>query len=252
MKSEKTEKYEHLLKNTLLTQESLSTEGAAELLGVSVSTARRLFLNLQESGDAIRCFGGICRREGDYSFDALNTASANEKLKIGNFAFSILPESGAIYLDGGTTVARLATSIAEAGGRKDPIFTNSLVNLNLLSSCCDVQIIGGRYRENRRDFCGFLAEESVKRLHFSACFLGADALDMENGFSATDFDTAKLNSTVLGCSDLRCVLIDSSKFGKTAFVKYATTDMVTHIITDAPPKKPFNSTNNLPKLLVAN
>ena len=220
-------------------QGSLTTEDAAALLEVSVSTARRLFSKLEERGEAIRRYGGICLPlGGDYSFDALAAKNVAAKDAIACRALEFLPESGVVYLDGGTTVARFAAVVAERRNERLSIFTNSLVNLSLFAGKCPVWLVGGEYRENRKDFCGFLAEEAIERVHFSACFLGADAFAAGRGFMTTDFETARLNSLVLRSSDLRCALLDASKFGAASFVRYADAADFSLLVSDAPPAAP--------------
>lgn len=233
-------KNESLLMEMLDKRNQLTTEEVADLLKISLSTVRRLFIKLEEKGDALRTFGGICKNtvsHGDYSYNELATRQVEDKYAIAKAAVSLVEENDIIYLDGGTTVAVLAHEIAEKISAKELnsiiIFTNSLVNLDCLAEICTVNLIGGKFRPNRKDFCGYIAEEAIKCLHFTKCFLGADAYEASKGFTTTDFDTARLNSLVASMSDFSCLVIDSTKFGRSSFVRFADLSDISMIITDS-------------------
>ncbi len=213
--------------NQLEIQPRLTTAEATELLDVSEATVRRLFTKMAGEGTVIRTFGGISlpqRSPPAYSYEALQRQNTAAKAEIAQKALALCRPGEVIYLDGGTTLAALAGALAEAleEGKLENIevYTNSLVNLTLLSPHCPVSLIGGRWRERRRDFCGYLAEEAVRKLVFGACFLGADAVE-ERGFTATDFETARLNELVLAASQRRYILAGAEKLGGSSFVPFA-------------------------------
>ncbi len=239
MRSEKMAARENQLLQTLRTAGSLTTEDAVRLVGVSESTVRRLFIDLEKKGVAVKTYGGIRIVQGaasEYSYDRLETVRVEVKQRIAFHAASLIESGDVVYLDTGTTAAQLAVALAQrirAGELKDVrLFTNSLVNLNILSQVSLVSLIGGEYRANRRDFHGYLAEETLKRLHFTRNFFGADAFDLSYGFSASDFSSARMNELILQNSDARCAILDSSKFGCRSVVAFAKLSDVSTVVTD--------------------
>ena len=82
-------------------------------------------------------------------------------------------------------------------------------------------------------------------LHFRKCFLGTDAYSVQNGFTTTDFSTARLNELVLECSDEKYVLMDSSKFFLSSVVSYSRRMMPDKIITEAYPDRSYPETQDL-------
>lgn len=108
----------------------------------------------------------------------------------------------------------------------------SLANLNLLKDHMNVCLIGGEYRPHRQDFCGYLTDEVIKRLHFSKCFVGADGFSVANGLTASDFDTARINQLVVAGSDKRILLADTSKAGKASVIHYAPIESVDTLVTN--------------------
>lgn len=221
----------------------VSVAEAMALLDVSESTVRRLFNKLEVDGLAVRTYRGISinavsgARES-YSFEKNELYRSNEKITIGEVAEKLIEEGDTLYLDSGTTVMRLCSAMARAavgGGEKYStvtVFTNSLANLNLLKDYMNVCLIGGEYRPHRQDFCGYLTDEVIKRLHFSKCFVGADGFSVANGLTASDFDTARINQLVVAGSDKRILLADTSKAGKASVIHYAPIESVDTLVTN--------------------
>lgn len=239
----KTEHQEQKILEQLKRKKTMTLAQAMELLGVSESTVRRLFIRLENSGAAMRRYGGIQLLHdsdaADYQYEQVEEQYVPQKQMIGCYAAQLVESGDVLYLDSGTTMAcfckELAARISSGQLKGLTVFTNSLVNLELLSPALTVNLIGGEHRANRRDFCGYLAEEMVSSLHFSKCFLGADGFHLRYGFTATDFYTARLNELVLGNSDRRYVLMDSSKFMAASVVSYSRDQTIDAVITDQQP-----------------
>lgn len=237
----KMERYERETMEYLQHHGKISIHKAIKLLDVSESTVRRMFRRLEETQQVLHIYGGvqlISQNVLDYSFEKVETHRTKEKNEIAHKAVQYLSDGDILFLDSGTTLAQFSAVLSERIRRENmknlTIFTNSLVNLNLLSECARVNLIGGEYRPHRKDFCGYLAEEMVKSLHFDRCFLGTDGYSPSSGFTTTDFLTARLNELVLSCSEKRLVLADSNKFLQSTVVSYSRIQKVDLVITDQP------------------
>lgn len=220
----------------------VSVAEAMALLDVSESTVRRLFNKLEADGSAVRTYRGISintvsgTRES-YSFERNELYRSNEKIMIGEAAERLIEEGDTLYLDSGTTVLRLCSAMARAAVNGErysavTVFTNSLANLNLLKDRMNVCLIGGTFRPHRQDFCGYLTDEVIKKLHFTKCFVGADGFSVKNGLTASDFDTARINQLVVAGSDKRILLADTSKAGKASVIHYAPIESVDTLVTN--------------------
>ena len=248
-----TEINEHQIVNHLKIHKSISTADAIRITDSSESTVRRVFRRLEQTGGYLRYYGGIRlasdeRADNGYYYERTENRHVAEKLKIAAVALTLVQDGDEIYLDSGTTLARFAARLAEALDKKElhdiHVFTNSLVNLNLLKHH-NVTLIGGKFRELRKDFHGYTAEETIKSLHFKKCFLGADAYSAQDGFTTTDFSTARLNELVLERSEKKYVLMDSSKFFLSSVVSYSRRIMPDKIVTEAYPNQSYPETANL-------
>lgn len=236
MKDKYRQREEKLIR-ALATNKKLNVADAIELLGVSKSTARRLFIDMEEKGVVVRSYGGVqlATSEG-YSFDISTQRYNEEKDLIGKAACTFVENGDTIFMDSGTTMMGFALNLAQLLKEKAveslTIFTNSIANLNILSPVTNITLIGGEYRPARKDFYGYLSEQMVENIHFTKCFLGTDGIAKNMRFTATDFQTASLNAVVLRHSSCRIILFDHSKFSSTALVTWGSLSDAEVIITD--------------------
>ena len=217
----------------------LSVLDVTRLIGVSEATARRLFSRLEDEGQVIRTFGGIQAKRPEnspYSFNISAATHTREKTAIGARAALEVGAGDHIFLDSGTTVLAMAQVLARRL-EHDPIpglkiVTNSLILTDILSPLAKLVLIGGEIRPERRDTAGFVAEETMKRLHVRKAFLSCDAVNLDGGMMTTDDRTARMNEIVIRNAADVYILADSSKFGETSFISYGGLDLVDTFIVD--------------------
>lgn len=217
---------------------TLSLAEAIELLGVSESTARRMFAELEHSGAAIRTHGGIrCIDQAPtaYSFEFGAKMNIEKKAAIGAAACDFLEDGDVIFCDSGTTIQCFCAELVHRLRRDKlniKVYTNSLANLELLSAYLPVHLVGGEYRANRKDFCGHLAEQALRSVYFTKSFVGADGCVDANIFTTTDFETMRMNEIAISNSRHTYMLVDSSKFSLSSHVAYAPIDRIHTVVTD--------------------
>jgi DeoR/GlpR family transcriptional regulator of sugar metabolism len=249
-------KHGELRKQTVMqilrTSKKLTIEKAMKTLDVSESTVRRLFTQLEEDGDAIRVYGGICYNDassGGTYFEPARLKNADEKVRIGHAAEQLIKAGDILFLDSGTTVMalsaeidRMFTEARDVSSRlyeelhrkysEITLFTHSLANLEMLKKHMKVHLIGGEYRDGKRDFHGYLAEEAIKKLRFTKCFIGADGFSESSGVLASDFGTARINQLALQNSSYKILLVDSSKLGNNSVVSFSPLSNINCLVTD--------------------
>lgn len=229
---------EQELMNRLRLKGRLDLSEAISFLGVSESTARRIFTQLEDSGKVIRVHGGIqpiTQNLTEYSFELGKQHNMEEKKAIAAEAVKLLTDGDVIFCDSGTTVLCFCMEIARMILRnpiKLQVYTNSLVALEILSPVLQVTLTGGVYRPARKDFCGYMAEQSLSRVFLTKCFLGSDGCDMRGYFTTTDFSTARLCEIAIKNSGTTAILCDSEKFMTHATVGFAPFSSVDRVVTD--------------------
>jgi len=212
---------------------------AMELLHISESTARRMFAKLEKDGFVIRTHGGIQMVNNAmtlYSFEYGARTNMEKKTAIAMEAVKLLEDGDVVFCDSGTTIQCMCAQLIYRL-QKDKLnvmlYTNSLANLELLSPHMKVNLVGGEYRANRKDFCGFLAEQALNGVFFTKCFVGADGCVNGTTFTTTDFETARMNQIAMRNSEQTYMLVDSSKFSNASHVSYAPADSLHTIVTDS-------------------
>lgn len=234
MKSER----EQELMSRLSIVQKLSLADAMALLDISESTARRMFTKLEKEGLAIRTHGGV-QLLGHamtlYSFEDGAKKNIDRKTAIARRA-CLLPEDGdVIFCDSGTTIqcfcAELITRLQKER-LSLKVYTNSLANLELLSPYMPVTLLGGKYRANRKDVCGYLTEQALEGLYFNKSFIGADGCVECRQFTTTDFETARMNQIAIRNSDNSILLADASKFSVSSHVAYVPLTKLDALVTD--------------------
>jgi DeoR family fructose operon transcriptional repressor len=195
---------------------------------------------MEKEHRAMRTHGGIRfipAIETAYAFDTVDAEYNAEKEAIANYAIGLVKNKQCIFLESGTTLKHFAKALAvrlRKGQLADiSVFTNSLMNLEILEPICNVTVIGGLYRPGRRDFCGFLCEKLIRTLRFDVCFIGADAVSLSDGIMALDIETVRLDELLIGHSEQSIILTNSEKFYKHSLISYCSLKDISVIITDS-------------------
>ena len=229
---------EQELMTRLAVVQKLTLWEAMEMLSISESTARRMFAKLEKEGHAIRTHGGI-QAAGNvktlYSFEYGVRTNIERKTAIARQAVRFLEDGDVVFCDSGTTMQCFCAELINRIRQEKlniKVYTNSLANLELLAPHVQVHVVGGTYRANRKDFCGYLTEQALNGLFFTKSFVGADGC-VGTQFTTTDFDTAKMNQIAMKNSEQTFMLVDSSKFGNSSHVAYANAEFLHTIVTDS-------------------
>lgn len=218
--------------------QKLSLGEAMELLQISESTARRLFVKLEQDGKVIRTHGGIQNVNhtmAGYSFEYGARLNIERKTAIGREAVKFLEDGDVIFCDSGTTIQCFCAEMVQYLQKNHLhviVYTNSLANLEIMSPYLQVNLVGGEYRSNRKDFCGYMAEQALSGLFFTKCFLGADGYSQSKQFTATDFETVRMNEIAMRNTEKTFILVDSTKFFLSSHVAYAPINRIHTMITD--------------------
>jgi DeoR/GlpR family transcriptional regulator of sugar metabolism len=220
-------------------EERLSVDEIAAQFEISLPTARRMCVQLANEGKAVRIHGGLQRlpqQQSTYSFDQLNNENIEEKRRIARYAMSLVKNNQVIFLEAGTTLLQAAIALSERIKNNEltnvMVFTNSLLNLEVLHPVCNVNMIGGQYRDERKDFIGYMSELAIRGLQFDYCFMGADGISLTKGIMAMDIDTVRFDRELANHSDQVVILAHSAKLYRNSLISFVSIDDVSCIVTD--------------------
>ena len=235
----KTEAGENILLKELQLNGCVTLKEAIEKFNISEATARRLFTRIESKGLGIRSHGKISLPDSTYNFyryEASEELYVKEKKQIAAEALKLIKNGDVLFLDSGTTVCLFSMALAEVLRdkrlHKIKVFTNSYMIINILNELAEVVLIGGTYRPNRKDFCGYMAEKSMKDCHFDKCVLGTDGYNSMVGFTTTDFESARICETAIERSENAIILMDSHKYMKATVICFSKGENISTVITD--------------------
>ena len=211
----------------------------AERMGMSPATLRRDLAEMENAGQIERVHGAARIAQGtslEVAFSQREKTNLAAKRAIATAAYERVRPGAAIFLDAGTTVLQLARRI-----RMSPlsltVFTNGLVVANELVSVPGVQVnlLGGKLREENMSVAGALAQAMLGGLWFDQLFLGASAMDENLNVSSFDADEARLNDRMVSRSCEIYLLADQTKFNRKATFSVFQLSSGHNLLTDGHP-----------------
>ena len=214
---------------------SLSITELADELAVSTMTIRRDLNALAEGGLVTVEHGGAVLNGGslfECNMSLKQETCSAEKLRIAQKCLEFINPGDSIFLDAGTTVAKLASLLNAK--RNIIVLTHSLLVANQTASCKNIRVImcPGELRPDSLAFMGPLTDEFVSGFTIDTLFLGVEGIDAENGISVPDVvDGATKKNLIHNAKRVIC-LADSSKFGASYFYRIAPLSKIDLIITD--------------------
>lgn len=228
------ERRELILKD-LRANGGVETDAIAERFDVSVETIRRDLLALEKRDLAKRVYGGavmVPRPRGEGSHDEREILARKEKAAIADRVASLIPETGTVFLDLGTTVEAVARAIPRTF--KGMIVTASLRAVGTLSQLPEAEIVvtGGRLRKNEWSLSGNMATEFLDGLYPDLAIISVGAIGLDAGVTDYDFDEVHLKQSALKNSHVSIVVADSTKFASVAPFRICDLATPTYIATD--------------------
>ena len=222
---------------------TVSVTELSALLGASESTIRRDLTALAKAGRLKKVFGGATSlRQSVSAFEdnvsAREGLMSAEKTEIARYAAATVNNTDFVYIDAGTTTARLIDFITNT---KATYVTNGIVHAKkLISKGLNTYIIGGKVKHATEAIVGAEGVASLKNLNFSKAFMGTNGIDIDAGFTTPDIEEATLKAVAIERAYMAFVLADHSKFRRVFSVTFSQLGKCC-IITDKLPDNRFNN-----------
>lgn len=241
MKQNSREKRLLQIVDILKKENKISTSRLAELLQVSEMTVRRDLDLLQKDHIVERKYGGaILERSLDayeaggeiYDLRRARVIHVNEKKRIAEYAASLIENDDLIFLDNGTTVARIIPYLPQ-----DIRFTVLTYNTEIMFGLLrhpNIKVIftGGYYYPEDQMFSSEQAGDFIRRHRATKAFLSASGIHPSLGITCINAHSVGPKRALVEASAKRILLTDSSKFGVVKANHFADLDEVDEIITD--------------------
>lgn len=207
----------------------------ARRLGASDMTIRRDLRALAAAGQVVRTHGGAAAAPRvSFEFQFLRNRRHNESAKraIARAAAGRVADGQVVMLDSGTTTLALAE---ELRSRRDlTVVTTSLPIASALQHCEHIRVLllGGLVQRGAPDLAGPLTEANLEQLRADVAFIGADGIDRNGGVYNASLAVGRMLSKMAAAARRVYVVADSSKFGRTALVRFGRLAEWEALITD--------------------
>jgi DeoR/GlpR family transcriptional regulator of sugar metabolism len=210
-------------------------------LAVSPATARRDLAAVAADGRITRTRGGAL---ADYNaaFASLGERASRARTakdRIAAAAERLLPRTGAVFLDAGTTVQALARRLLR---RRDfrglVVVTNSLPVATMLGGApgLELHVLGGTFLHRQAVLFGDATVRALARWRFTAAFLGGEGLDA-SGIANSHAAIASFQRAVLRRARAAWFLLDASKLGRSTPFRVTGWAGSAGLVTDATPAR---------------
>ena len=217
----------------------LTVEALAERYGVTTQTIRRDLTTLCDYGLARRRHGGIEKPAdvGNLAYGSRQILARSAKQAIAREVARHVPDNASVAFSIGTTPEVVAAGLLHHNGLR--IYTNSL-NIALLACTnptFEVNIAGGRVRNSDSDILGPGMESFLSSYIFDFGIYGVAGVDEQGTLLDFYEEEVRARRLIHENSRTTMLVLDHSKFGRTAHVRGGLIGEAKKIFCDARPPR---------------
>ncbi len=208
--------------------------------GVSEMTARRDLRDLDREGLLRRVHGGAILgigRSYEPAFSMRTRIVPENKQLIGKKAAELVQDGDSIALDTGTTNLELVRALKNR--RNITIVTSSLpianevINSFSLENQVRLILTGGIVRPGEFSMVGEISQNTFREFHVDKAFIGVGGLSLKDGLTEYNIEDASVKKILIESAQVRIVLADSTKIGRTTFATIAPLSAMDRLVTDS-------------------
>lgn len=207
-----------------------------QLYKVSTATIRNDLREMEKLMLVTRTHGGVLiRSKTGFEMMAQEKATRNhdEKVRIARLALAQIEDGDTLLLDTGTTTLELAKLLGER--ERLSVITNDLLiamTLEEMPSIVNLFIIGGAVRQKLHCVIPSTNNTGLSDLIVDKAIMGANGFTIKNGATTPDIRQASLKREMIACASNVILLVDSKKFGRDTFAKFAEISEISIFVTD--------------------
>ncbi|WP_084252847.1 DeoR/GlpR family DNA-binding transcription regulator [Devriesea agamarum] len=209
----------------LARERRLSVTRVADELGVSESTVRRDFVEMEDAQLARRTHGGIVAIDVAYSLAARSRGTdpeAEGRERIADYVSSLVRQGQIIGMNGGRTTSAIARRI---GARTDLPMRDGLPGLTVVCAALNIAtdmvlrpsirtvVLGGVAEPYSFELTGPLASATMRDLWLDVMIIGAVGLDIDAGLTCRSDAEAGVTRTMIAHSRRTIAVVTADKIG---------------------------------------
>ena len=215
----------------------------AQTFKVTEETIRRDLEKLESQDLLRRSYGGAVITEStseDLSYKRRSSINSESKLAIAEKAARLIQDGDTIMMDSSTTCQALLQRLK--GQRDITVITNSIRLMNdFMGSGFKMICTGGTMRESSCALTGTIASQTLEKYYVDFTFISGKGIDREKGIMESNDSEGRIKSVMIRQARKAVLLIDHSKFDRTAFVKCDDFSHIDTLVTDEKPSSEWQS-----------
>ena len=235
----KKERQAYILHQVNLHNKVLSSSLCLEVR-VSEDTIRRDLQELADEGKIIKVHGGALSPSFNQVYFPTNGVySQQNKKTIASKAIDLISNGMFILTSGGTTIIEMARMLppqlkATFISGSIPAILEYMHHPNI-----EVIMIGDRISKNSKITVGAQAIARIKEVKADICFLGTNAIDIENGVTDNDWEVVELKKSMISSSKKVVCLGISEKVNSVQPLRVCGLNDIDMLITELPANDPL-------------
>lgn len=231
----KRERQAYILHQINLRNKVMSADLSLDI-NVSDDTIRRDLYELAEAGKLIKVHGGALSTSFHNGHLAKRDVySYTQKRLIAQKAASLIKDGMFVITGGGTTIIEMARALPHnlratfISGSVPAIF-EYMNHPNI-----DVIVIGDKVSKNSKITVGLEAISRIKAIKADLCFLGINAINLENGVSDNDWDVVQIKKAMVESSQKLICLTIAEKINSQQPIQVCDHSKINTLITELSP-----------------
>ncbi len=230
--------------DALMETGSASVDNLSLRFSVSKMTIHRDLDELEEAGLLRKVRGGASIQNSlqfESDFRYRQKLAVTEKDRIARAAAALIEPGQTIIIDDSSTTGAIAGHIEAI--RPLTIITNNLVVIEKLAGMAGITLIalGGQYSKKFNGFFGLVAGEALASLRADVAFLSSSAIHGASAFHQ-DQEVVQIKRLMMQAAERSYLMVDHSKFGRSALHYFAALTSFDGILTSALPDIPIQKT----------
>jgi DeoR/GlpR family transcriptional regulator of sugar metabolism len=235
----KKERQAYILHQVNLHNKVLSSSLCVEI-NVSEDTIRRDLQELAEEGKIIKVHGGALSPSFNHVYFSTNGVySQTQKKTIAQKAIGLISNGMFVLTSGGTTIIEMARMLppqlkATFISGSIPAILEYMHHPNI-----EVILIGDKISKNSKITVGSQAIARIKEVKADICFLGTNAIDLQQGITDNDWEVVQLKKAMIQSSKKVVCLSIAEKINTIQPIKVCALEDIDVVVTELSPEDPI-------------
>ncbi|MBS6491807.1 MAG: DeoR/GlpR family DNA-binding transcription regulator [Oscillospiraceae bacterium] len=222
------------IESLLAERRSISMHELCEALNVSMNTVRADVSSLVREGVVEKVYGGIVLKQPEEIplYERRSQQETDCKCRIAKMAEQLIEDGDIVFIDSGTTTMRLLDYLDPA--KKITIVTANVSVLQRAQNMTNVNamILPGLYDMRTNAMLDSSTVEYLCRFQHNKGFFGVSSLTATGGLGVSNWQEYEVKRTAAARCQKSYLLVDSTKYGRTALLAYGTLEQMQAVITD--------------------